>query len=66
MVTDDQSETGVRQEVVYRDGTGTIKIDKDGSIIWTDEKVNNGESLTLRWDQELNDMLQEQASTGMN
>ena len=66
MVTDDQSETGVRQEVVYRDGTGSIKIDKDGSIIWTDEKVNNGESLTLRWDQELNDMLQEQASTGMN
>jgi hypothetical protein len=66
IVPDDQSETGTREELVYRDGTGTIKIDKDGSIIWTDEKVNNGESLTLRWDQELNDMLQEQASTGMN
>ena len=64
IVPDDQS--GTREELVYRDGTGTIAIDKDGSLIWTDEKVNNGEMLIFRWDQELNEMLQEQASTGMN
>ena len=66
IVPDDQSETGTREELVYRDGTGTIAIDKDGSLIWTDEKVNNGEMLIFKWDQELNEMLQEQASTGMN
>ena len=66
MIPDQQSETGVLEETVYMDGKGTLTIGKDGSIIWTDAKVNNGEELTFMWDQGLNDLLQEQSSIGMN
>ena len=66
MIPDDQAQTGVREELVYNDGEGTMKISEDGKITWKDERVNNGEELVLAWDQELNDELQEQAQTGMN
>ena len=66
MIPDDQAQTGVREELVYNDGEGTMEISEDGKITWKDERVNNGEELVLAWDQELNDELQEQAQTGMN
>ena len=66
MIPDDQAQTGVREELAYNDGEGTMEISEDGKITWKDERVNNGEELVLAWDQELNDELQEQAQTGMN
>lgn len=66
---DEQSETGAREETVYSDGKGTIKLSEDGTITWKDEKVNNGEELVFEWNQDLNDQLkerQEQAQAGMN
>lgn len=66
MSPDANSDTGISEEVIYEDGTGTIEISEDRKITWKDDKENAGEGLVFAWDEELNKRLEEAAATGQN